>query len=44
MMSFFDQIAMMLSRGKNQQIQHMMDWVESRGGSEIGRKNGYRSR
>ncbi|MEX0445466.1 hypothetical protein [Xenorhabdus sp. SGI246] len=43
-MSFFDQIVSMLSRGKNQQIQHMVDWVEGQGGLEIGRKNGYRSR
>ncbi|CDL87302.1 YidB family protein [Xenorhabdus cabanillasii] len=31
-MSFFDQIANILSRGKNQQIQHMVDWVEGQGG------------
>ncbi|MDX7990887.1 YidB family protein [Xenorhabdus littoralis] len=31
-MSFFDQIANMLGGGKNQQLQHMMDWVEGQGG------------
>lgn len=31
-MSFFDQIANMLSGGKNQQLQHVMDWVEGQGG------------
>ncbi|MDC9589379.1 hypothetical protein PSI23_08600 [Xenorhabdus sp. XENO-10] len=31
-MGFFDQIANMLSGGKNQQFQHMMDWVEDQGG------------
>ncbi|MDR0219360.1 MAG: YidB family protein [Enterobacteriaceae bacterium] len=31
-MSFFDQIANMLSRGKNQQLLHVMDWVEGQGG------------
>ncbi|WP_340618585.1 YidB family protein [Xenorhabdus entomophaga] len=31
-MGFFDQIANMLSGGKNQQLQHVMDWVEGQGG------------
>ncbi|MCC8364889.1 DUF937 domain-containing protein [Xenorhabdus sp. PB61.4] len=31
-MSFFDQISNMMSRGKSQQIQHIMDWVEGQGG------------
>ncbi|MBD2810897.1 DUF937 domain-containing protein [Xenorhabdus sp. Vera] len=31
-MGFFDQITNMLSGGKNQQLQHMMDWVEGQGG------------
>ncbi|CAM3195524.1 conserved hypothetical protein [Xenorhabdus nematophila ATCC 19061] len=31
-MGFFDQIANMLSGGKNQQLQHMMAWVEGQGG------------
>ncbi|OTA15049.1 hypothetical protein Xvie_01679 [Xenorhabdus vietnamensis] len=31
-MGFFDQIANILSGGKNQQLQHIMDWVEDQGG------------
>ncbi|MDE9454452.1 YidB family protein [Xenorhabdus bovienii] len=31
-MGFFDQITNMLNGGKNQQLQHMMDWVEGQGG------------
>ncbi|MCG3470516.1 YidB family protein [Xenorhabdus bovienii] len=31
-MGFFDQITNMLSGGKNQQLQHMMDWVDGQGG------------
>ncbi|KMJ46592.1 hypothetical protein AB204_02860 [Xenorhabdus khoisanae] len=31
-MGFFDQIANMLSGGKNQQLQHVMDWVEGQRG------------
>ncbi|MBD2824249.1 YidB family protein [Xenorhabdus szentirmaii] len=31
-MGFFEQIANMLTGGKNQQLQHMVDWLEGQGG------------